>query len=370
MRVASAGTNIHDFTSATRCFPASLPHIPYRASATELAWIDHRPVLHRVCEVGNRKSQRDAIPTWLNYSSAAWYGGPLPTPDGVQSEILSSFEVEQGSDVIEPLTGVAAPSHLNAMLCSKDTVRHKWQSIPYKYDLRYLILSSACPEKANGRNATCRHRPHGARSRFYDLGCSMPYGERNKALREEDILHGGGLGPSIATFQELYRRRCIEFDDYYAWEAELKPPERWWAKLPAQLRAKMHFYNVPVAEGTRAQALDGTYQGGDSFLNLLMASAQPKDFVVVKIDIEGQLGAPEMTIIEAIESRPELAALVDELFFEGHFYSPEHCRPPSAYPCGWGSAALNRTAMPGNIDDVLAHMHKLRTLGIRSHFWI
>ena len=49
-----------------------------------------------------------------------------------------------------------------------------------------------------------------------------------------------------------------------------------------------------------------------------MARASPEDFVVVKVDIDTP--AAELTIMEAIADRPEIAALVDEIFFEYHFY--------------------------------------------------
>ena len=203
----------------------------------------------------------------------------------------------------------------------------------------------------------------------------MPFGDAGKggepvARRREDLLRGGMLGPSIATFQELYRRRCVEFDDYYAWESTNYNPATWWSGLPIDVRAKMHFYNVPVDEGARGQAQNGSYASTNSFLNLLLASAKPKDFVVVKVDIEGQLGAPEFAIVESIATRPELAALVDEIFFESHFYSMEHSAKPSSYPSGWGPAVLKRTGELETVDDALYVMYMLRRQGIRSHFWV
>ena len=91
-----------------------------------------------------------------------------------------------------------------------------------------------------------------------------------------------------------------------------------------------------------------------------MARASPEDFVVVKVDIDTP--AAELTIMEAIADRPEIAALVDEIFFEYHFYFDG-----INWPLGWGD--VNRTKQ-GTVDDAVHLMHKLRTLGIRSHFWI
>ena len=66
-----------------------------------------------------------------------------------------------------------------------------------------------------------------------------------------------------------------------------------------------------------------------------------------------------MQIVHAIGNCPELADLVDEIFFEYHFYF-------DGENFGWGT-----DPNPGhNIDDALALMTKLRRQGIRSHFWI
>ena len=52
-------------------------------------------------------------------------------------------------------------------------------------------------------------------------------------------------------------------------------------------------------------------------LRLLQASATPQDFVVFKVDVDNS--DVELSIVEAIAASPELANLVDELFFEYHF---------------------------------------------------
>ena len=86
-----------------------------------------------------------------------------------------------------------------------------------------------------------------------------------------------------------------------------------------------------------------------------MARASPEDFVVVKVDIDTP--AAELTIMEAIADRPEIAALVDEIFFEYHFYFDGH-------NFGWGGH------VSGDVDTAVSLTHRLRTLGIRAHFWI
>ena len=359
---------------AKHCFAASLPNLPYTPSSIELAWL-HEPVLGHICKIGHLPEQIEATATWLDYAKSVWEGGPVSTPTSTQRRVLSAFEVDDGMfDPIEPLTGIGRhPNYLHSMLCESTDKRHRWNQIPFKYDLQYLVLANACPSHhgahrggdSQNNGTMCLRRPAGARNRFYDLGSALPFG--NAPLRDEDLKHGGDLCPSIATFRELYSRRCIDFDEYYAWESQPYSASVWWARVPVDLRAKMRFYNVPVMEGSPEEARNGTYRGNDSFLSLLLASARPDDFVVVKVDIEGQMGAPEMAIVQSIGARPELSALVDEIFFECHFYSIEHSTMPGGYPNGWG--AINRTTSP-SVDDALKLMYKLRQRGIRSHFWI
>ena len=59
-----------------------------------------------------------------------------------------------------------------------------------------------------------------------------------------------------------------------------------------------------------------------------MARASPEDFVVVKVDIDTP--AAELTIMEAIADRPEIAALVGRTFQarmreQLRLLAPEHC---------------------------------------------
>ena len=53
------------------------------------------------------------------------------------------------------------------------------------------------------------------------------------------------------------------------------------------------------------------------FLRMFPLAVRPEDFVVLKIDIDE---GTEMQIVHVIANCPELADLVDEIFFEYHFY--------------------------------------------------
>ena len=313
-------------------------------------------VVGRVCERAMEPVQREVVPVWLDYARAAWKGGPLPAPTAAQQAVLSSFAMDGLSVPIEPLTGIARHPKFSQVLDCREAPprkKHPWQHIPHKYDITYLVLASACGDNASTAAASTPRR-----NRFYDLGCSLPYSKPGERAND---LAGGALGPSIELFQSLYSKRCVDFDDIYAWEATRHDPVTWWRYVPVSVRAKTHFYNVPVNESLGAK-------DGHSFLQHLAASAHPDDFVVVKVDIEGHNGGPELEVVQAIAACPSLAALVDELFFEYHFWSEEHSSPTKhSYPSGWGRVDREKQ---GTIDDALRLMRRLRKLGVRAHFWI
>ena len=113
---------------------------------------------------------------------------------------------------------------------------------------------------------------------------------------------GSAVGPSLPLFLSLYERNCIRFDHAYGWEATKFDEALWWRHVPADVRPRLTFYNEPVTAA--------------AFVDHLATHTHPEDFVVLKVDIDG---GPEVEIVEEIARRPELAARVDELFFEYHF---------------------------------------------------
>merc|ERR1712194_99870 len=171
------------------------------------------------------------------------------------------------------------------------------------------------------------------------------------------------MGPSIPPFYNMYRDRCVEFDEIYAWEAKQKVAQEWWDPIPFSMRRKIRFFNTPVEElwSVEANVLGQREPPHGSFLRMLQNTAAPEDFVVVKLDIDD---GPEMEIIWAIAARPELSALIDELFFEFHF--DEERVPGEFINHEWVNAKVRGT----NVDTAIGLMAHLRKLGIRAHFWI
>ena len=77
----------------------------------------------------------------------------------------------------------------------------------------------------------------------------------------------------------------------------------------------------------------------------------------MKLDIDN--AEIELSIINAILDAPDVAELIDELFFEFHFQFDRGTRLSSF----WGDSTTT-------VDEALGTMRRLRDVGIRAHFWI
>lgn len=69
----------------------------------------------------------------------------------------------------------------------------------------------------------------------------------------------------------------------------------------------------------------------------------------------------ELSVVHAILADPSLARRVDELFFEYHFFEPH-------WYFGWWFDP--RKGPHKSVDDALSLMQRLRSRGIRAHFWV
>ena len=355
------------------------PSVAYVPGKLERVWLrgDRHVVAGRICQLNNGSANLAATREhWLEYArqqrlatvphatrksiaasdvarAHSRYAPlrPLP-PTTAQLSQLSRFV---GGQPIEPLTGVARHP-LAKGLC------YDGADATVIMNLEYLLLANGCD--THGRPAPrCAQTSPPPRNIFFDLGCTV-YDDEQPL----DEARGSGAGPSLPLFFRLYERRCIVFDELYGWEATRHDQAVWWRRVPAAMRPRIRFYNVPVYEGSMVDALSGRVRQSaarshdahgtpTSFLHVLNATATVDDFVVVKVDIDH---GPEMQVVHALAKVPELAVLVDELFFEAHFYF-------DGIEFGWGDLGADRR---NTVDDALALMRRLRERGIRSHFWI
>ena len=323
----------------------------YRAAASELVWLDGQR-RGKICATAELPDVEAAARAWTGYARRAWRpgGAPAPEPTPDERRALSHFHVANRTEAIEPLHGVAR--HPFARVGCPHSVAH-----PHDvdlFDITYLVIHNACG----------RPKP---RVLLFDLGASVGFKGVPGGIYAAMPAQGGGLAPSLPLLYRVYADRCLEPDAVFAWEPAPRDArgrwgeERdWWGQLPPDKRARVRFYHDMVDEGQ----LPATDHPANSFLGVLEAAAVPDDFVAVKVDID-TMGV-ELTIVEALAERPELAALVDELFFEYHFHF-------DGMNFGWnepGPGAVNYEVPGSDVDTAVGLMYRLRTLGVRAHFWI
>ena len=323
----------------------------YHPSKAEQVWLTGQ-AKGQICNISGNPLMRAAADAWIAYSGSpeVWTPGGRPParPSPEQAAALSHFALASKQATphhqraIEPLHGIAR--HPNARVGCASTSGERARS---KYDLTYLVLHNDCGHQGQGAaKPTVRLFDMGASKGFFNISGGIPAA----------VHDGSGLDPSTPLLYRLYQDRCLEPDAIYSWELRKGVTSaEWWGSAPASLRAKTRFFEVPVVEGELDEALAGK-PNPSSFLQMLASTSRPEDFVVVKLDIDTP--AIEQTIIAVLSQRPDLAALVDELFFEYHFDF-------DGLDFGWGD--LN---VQGDVDTALGTMFRLRSLGIRAHFWI
>eukprot|EP00439_Symbiodinium_sp_Y106_P087410 s8_g50.t1 len=309
----------------------------YVPSAFDKEWTEQTR-MGQICKLALQQKAKAAL--WLNYSKAVFkpvVDQPARDPTPQEEEVLSYFlDKDKRRHWIEPLSGVARNPH---SVCPNTGGVDK-------FDIQYLVLDSYCGIPGP--------KP---RVKLFDMGCTTNWNWKNPQydFQNVDYRKGVGLGPSIPLFFNMYRDRCMEFDDIYGWEARNLNQNEWWYPLPDHIRERTRFYNIPVNETPCEMTTQGVFAEKGSFLHMLPHAAKPEDFVVVKMDIDG---GPELAIMEALARYPELSSLVDEIFFEYHFWF-------DGGNFGWGQVNPER-----NVDTALDLMRRLRLAGIRSHFWI
>lgn len=341
----------------------------YEPGILERQWVDQK-VQGSVCRIAREQMRARGAPLgkWLNYSAnVVGVRNRLPTPSEASS--LSSLQCTDGRrEYLEPLTGIARHPHAHVG-CHRLLGRDPHFKEVDPFNISYLVLQNACPVTSKPSKASPSppstssssgigqrldpNAKHGVRKRrniLFDLGASHYKGAFT--------LDGGfGLGPSVPLFHALYERNCIVFDQIYAWEYEVFQPQVYWDSVPAHMRSKLHFFNVPVEQ-------EPTANPGHSVINVLKASVRADDFVVMKVDVDN--AAVEQSVVQTIATDPTVAALIDELFFEHHFfYEPGHTI--------WGKPMrpdLPETNSTDTVDDALNLMTRLRKRGVRAHFWI
>ena len=348
--------------------PSRTDILGYVPSTAEQAWLTGIAKGH-ICNITKQPLVKAAADAWVAYSSSpsVWAPGgkPDPQPSLEQAAALSFFKLNvshrpgllaldahsehqtRRHEFIEPLHGIAR--HPYAKVCKMRRGRRCPNGCGGQtnlFDLTYLVLHNDCRQRVQGAPKPLVH--------LFDMGVSQGFFNISGGV-PATVRNGGGLDPSMPLLYRLYQDRCLEPDAIYGWELEKGiTSDQWWGSAAASVRSKTRFFEVPVMEGELDEALAGKPNPA-SFLQMLAFACKPEDFVVVKLDIDTP--ATEQTIIAVLAQQPNLAALIDELFFEYHFFF-------DGLDFGWGDK------VDGDVDTAIGTMYRLRSLGIRAHFWI
>lgn len=189
----------------------------------------------------------------------------------------------------------------------------------------------------NEWNSTNPYSGGQSTSFIFDLGAS--------------VYNSGLGGASQSWFIDTYLARGYRFQRILDWEAKEHPPKVLFEGIPLDIMTGLSYFNIPV-----------TSEPNDKYnpLTYIRTLCKPEDFVVLKIDID----TPnlEEALIKQVVNDPQLAVLIDELYFEHHVSgSPMQHR-------GWGN--IPGVHLGGDIVDSYKLFTKLRELGIRAHSWV
>ena len=355
----------------------TLQRCHYIPSPVEQSWMT-RNISGHICEHATHSSQIRAAHEWLEYVREARGATSHLTRSPIH---LSRWHCDDGRvEYIEPLTGIAR--HPFAKVgCRYPKWMERQNRTTHVLNVSYLMLANDCgrmSEKGGGGGGGGGAAPR--RAVLYDLGCSV-----YAPGRGDPRFDGRGLGPSLPLFDGMYRSQCLPLERIYGWEAQEMDTKEWWKPVPASVRSRLTFYNIPISEeeevdvekkeeaaaaGSRARAL-GSARGAEptttwaerdgTFSAHLLSAVSPEDFVAVKLDIDHR--KTEAAIADAIRRRPEVASRVDEFFFEYHFAFDD-------LDFGWHSGKGMPGAVDETVDDALWLMQRLRRKGIRAHFWV
>lgn len=162
----------------------------------------------------------------------------------------------------------------------------------------------------------------------------------------------GAGGASQSWFVNTYRERGIEFDRIIGWEAAKTDPSNQWDGVPADIKRKSSWFNIPVTTGMG---------DADNPLVFIKNLTRPEDFVVFKLDIDSPL--TEIALVQQMMADPHILELVDEFYFEHHVSGS----PMQWF--GWGDLQ-NSEAELSTLQDSYELFTFLREHGVRAHSWV
>ena len=315
------------------------PTLRYEPSAWESAWrLEHAPRIQidrsrsweQGCEA-MRSEPAATVEAWLEFvrlRRRTWRGAQLPVPSEAAARALSFHVLVDPCTnqtlmrlPIEPLVGYLRHPEAHCMVKS----RYGYWAV--QQSKGYLIPAwhqEAWPSAGRQTSAF-----------LLDLGAST---------------YSKGLGgASTKWFVDEYRARGIDFHHIYAWEAKFHLDADIYGAMPFAIVDRTSYYNLPV---------DAQPGAKHNPWRTLRDIATPRDFVVVKIDIDNS-SVEEPLVAQLLKDR-SLARLVDELYFE------HHVRNTPMWSCCWRQNTVTTHTLVHSYDVFT----RLRQMGIRAHSWV
>lgn len=157
----------------------------------------------------------------------------------------------------------------------------------------------------------------------------------------------GSGGASQSWFYSIYEGLCLQFTDWFMFELTPAIPKKVFGEMPGHVKPGYRWFNIGLT--TAADHWDNP-------MNHLLVEAKKEDIVIFKIDFD----APtiELALIQQILDYPQVAELIDELFFEHHV---NH----EILKNYWGTRKGTEYH-----SDSLKLFTALRERGVRAHSWV
>ncbi|KAG7352087.1 hypothetical protein IV203_008135 [Nitzschia inconspicua] len=183
--------------------------------------------------------------------------------------------------------------------------------------------------------AMCRKLKRHSRTVFVDMGAAL------------DFHKGTDVKPAIYV-THIYKLFGFKFDHIYAYELKPKDPKDVYERIPDELRASYHWFNVGV---------DSDPTSSNNPLKMIKDNFNEDDFIVVKLDID--TSSIEVPLAYSLLSDQKLLDLIDVFYFEHHV----HMLPI------WENWKLHKQNVGGNLEESLKLFTDIRKRGIASHSW-
>lgn len=313
------------------CAGEPFAFVEYTPSAFEELWARNADAWSReACATLHLPEHRERVGAWLAATiplntPAFFASAPALLAGDPALAVFSRMRYRYNGTVVdvglEPLAGVLRDPR---SVCGPDA------GMPPNADIQSHEFLGVDPEHLRRVRADIAAALQPRRVLLFDLGCTR---------------WGDTRMPGLRWLHDTYAAAGLPFTDIYGWEADASRSAGFFDGMPLEVLSAFHFY---------ARAANNEPASPDNPLEVLKHVANPRDFVVFKLDIDTPF--MEKRIIVDILRDPRYSCLIDELYFEHHTTLP-------AMTPSWGSS------VEGSLHDSIALFQALRRVGIRAHSW-